>query len=544
MYTYATAHMTNSYLRVISLISIVLLAAFLRLYQLGSVPHGMTWDEAAIGYNGHAILTTRRDEWLERLPVSFRSFGDYKAPLAIYLNGIFTYVFGMNLLAVRLPFALAGIGTVVVSYFLSIKLFGYSRYRILLSLMSAAIFATVPWHLHYSRVGFESGLALFFLMLGLYFFWQIFEQTGKKLYLFGTLATFFLSLTLYTYHSAKIVVPVLMLSVTVIYWSKLKKHMTLLLILGVLAISILYPLIKDSIWGNGLQRAQVSLFAKKSLTEATLNTTQNLFLHLEPSFLIKGETNDLRHGDARWGVLYSILLLPIIFAIFQYFFRAKESSKEEKKLITLSLAWIIIGLIPAAISPDIPHSNRALLALPGFVLLTVAGIDILLAKISGFTGVVGKKSASSVYFKMILGTGVLIYTFLVISYLQNYFTQYSRESAEAFTDGYLEAFTIAKDYERGENGKKEVEKIIFTSEYGQPYIFALFVRKTNPIWYQGGSLAKYEFTDAITVGDLSRDNALVITGRKTAIEHTQPAHTIYGSDGQVRFMIHLTEDRE
>ena len=91
----------------ISFVLILLLATALRFYKLGQVPHGMTWDEAAIGYNGYAVLTTRRDEWLKRFPISFQSFGDYKAPLAIYLNGLFTFVFGMNLWAVRLPFALA-----------------------------------------------------------------------------------------------------------------------------------------------------------------------------------------------------------------------------------------------------------------------------------------------------------------------------------------------------------------------------------------------------------------------------------------------------
>ncbi len=52
--------------------------------------------------------------------------------------------------------------------------------------------------------------------------------------------------------------------------------------------------------------------------------------------------------------------------------------------------------------------------------------------------------------------------------------------------------------------EKQVEKILFTSDYGQPYIYALFVRETNPIWYRGGSLIKYEFKDEINMDDLSR----------------------------------------
>src|SRR5579859_2096178 len=74
---------------------ITLLATFLRFYKLSEIPHGMTWDEAAIGYNGFAVFTTHRDEWLQRFPISFKSFGDFKAPLAIYLNGFFTFLFGL-----------------------------------------------------------------------------------------------------------------------------------------------------------------------------------------------------------------------------------------------------------------------------------------------------------------------------------------------------------------------------------------------------------------------------------------------------------------
>jgi len=57
----------------LSCLFVIGVAAFLRLYKLGNVPHGMTWDEAAIGYNGFAVLTTRRDEWLIHFPISFKS---------------------------------------------------------------------------------------------------------------------------------------------------------------------------------------------------------------------------------------------------------------------------------------------------------------------------------------------------------------------------------------------------------------------------------------------------------------------------------------
>ena len=129
------------------LLLVLALASLLRFYQLGQVPHGMTVDEAAIGYNGYAIFTTGYDEWLQKKPVSFRSFGDYKAPLAIYLNGPFTYFLGSQLWVVRLPFAIAGVLAVLGFYFLCRECFFQHKDREILALLGAFLLAISPWHL-------------------------------------------------------------------------------------------------------------------------------------------------------------------------------------------------------------------------------------------------------------------------------------------------------------------------------------------------------------------------------------------------------------
>jgi len=163
----------------------VFFAGSLKFYKLGQIPSGMTWDEAAIAYNGFAIASVHRDEWLEFMPVSFRSFGDYKAPLAIYLNGLFTSVFGLNLWAIRLPFALAGCLTTIGGILL-VWLLVKNKVICLkfLSLSQATALASIfwsfsPWHLLFSRVGFESGMALCQLVWAGNFF-LIFYLFSKK----------------------------------------------------------------------------------------------------------------------------------------------------------------------------------------------------------------------------------------------------------------------------------------------------------------------------------------------------------------------------
>ena len=72
----------------VTLVFIVGLALFTRLYDLGKAPAGITWDEAALGYVGKMVVRTTRDEYLHRFPITFQSFGDYKSPLSFYVAGI------------------------------------------------------------------------------------------------------------------------------------------------------------------------------------------------------------------------------------------------------------------------------------------------------------------------------------------------------------------------------------------------------------------------------------------------------------------------
>lgn len=176
----------------------------------------------------------------------------------------------------------------------------------------------------------------------------------------------------------------------------------------------------------------------------------------------------------------------------------------------------MIGLIPAALATPVPHSNRALLALPAIIL----GLSLTLSYLRS---------------KLIIGLFVIIQSLSFIAYLQYYYQDFAKLSANDFKDGYLEIMAITQEYEKGLNGKPKVDKIIFTNDYGQAYIYALFVRQTNPIWYQGGSLIKYEFKDDVNVGDLSRNNSLIIGSNSDDLPTEKADHLVYGSDNQVKF---------
>ncbi|MCA9369821.1 MAG: hypothetical protein H6774_03860 [Pseudomonadales bacterium] len=515
-------------------IALLLLVVITRFYNLGVVPHGMTWDEVAIGYNGYAVLHTRRDEWLERLPVSFQSFGDYKAPLAIYANGFSTFLFGMNLTAVRTPFALAGVISIIGIYALLKLLLPKTPQSTWLSLFGMFLMIASPWHHHFSRVGFESGIALCFLVwMVVFLLWAFQTSASSKLGLI--LLTFSVLCgagSLYTYHSAKVVTPLLFLSLLILYKKSAHSRLRELVASGALGIVALYPFLKDSLFGQGLARASSTVFATQPLGQALARTGQQWLLHLSPGFLIGGATDTLRHGDGVWGVLLPTTLALVLISCVGFFIKHSFSSKE-KKVWVLGFLWMVIGIIPAAIGESVPHPNRALLALPGCILLATLGMSVM-ARVA--------KKLGSIYLKLTIGVVLTLHVFLFTAYLSDYYCVFAQTSASSFSDGYLEAFALAQQYEKGLDGAPTVEKILFTAEYGQPYIYALFVRKTNPIWYRGGSLVKYEFTQDITDVDLARNNALVVASPEDEIDVRKAFHTVFGSDGQPRFYFFLTSD--
>ncbi len=517
------------------LLFIVLVAGLLRFWQLGNIPAGPNWDEAAIGYNGWSVWQTRRDEWLERLPISFRSFGDYKAPLAIYANGLFTSLFGLNVWVIRLPFALSGVLGVVCFYYLISNLLAlkqkqksYSSSK-WLAVIGSATLAISPWHILFSRVGFESGLALTevilataLLILSVQKKWPRWQVLGLQI-----ASGLIFASTFYTYHSAKVMVPIFLIFLLLLLQrSKLLSIKHGFLYLSGIIVTII-PFILDSLLGEGLARASVTIFAQAfSFPDLITTVVQNTLAHLNPKFLVMGQADSIRHSIGSMGVLFpSTAFLAIIGFI--------SSLRGRRTFIwQLSLIWIVAGLVPAIIGVEVPHPNRALLALPGFLLLALLGLDHLTKIIFSFV-----KPNRKIQIALICLLVVVEITQLSV-FLHQYFGTYARQSSPSFQDGYTEMFAEVWSYYDGNNGKHSVDQIVVTSEYGQPYIYALLTRKISTFQYHNGALINFLFPDVVQLSDLDRPNALVVAGEKSdLIDRTKAIKVIYANDGQPRFWL-------
>ncbi len=192
------------------LVVIIVIASFLRLWQMNKVPSSLFGDELDLGYQAYSIFKTGKDYYGNFMPIHFHSLAEWRTPLYLYSAVPTVALFGVSALGVRLPAAMFGILSVYVLYLLVKEISKKES----LSLISASILALSPWHIQYSRAGFEVTLMILLLLLGLWLFFKSFEK-GKYLWL--SMACF--AFTPWVYSTAKLFTPFLLLFLIFI-WRK------------------------------------------------------------------------------------------------------------------------------------------------------------------------------------------------------------------------------------------------------------------------------------------------------------------------------------
>jgi len=223
---------TKKILILLELILIVTLAGFLRLYNLDNNPNGLYVDEATTGYNAWSILETGKDEYGKQFPLAFRFLGSYTPPLYTYLTAQVISVLGLSVYAIRFLSALAGIIMVPLFFILLKKLNLIKDEKNIL--YASLLFAITPWAIFFSRIGYEVNLAFFLFSIGVLLLWQ----SIKNNYLL-VVAAFLLGLSADTYHSERLLSPLLLI-VSVIIFRKIfwKRKNLKILVISLLLYSI------------------------------------------------------------------------------------------------------------------------------------------------------------------------------------------------------------------------------------------------------------------------------------------------------------------
>lgn len=470
------------------IILILVFATILRLYSITTVPPSLFGDELDVGYHAYSILKTGRDYSGNFMPLHFQSLAEWRTPFYLYSAVPTVALFGITPLGVRLPAVFFGVLSILGFYLLVKKITNHKT----LALIASLLLTISPWHLQYSRAGFEVTMLLTFLLLGLYYFLNSLKD-GKYLWLSGAL----LVLTPMIYSTAKLFTPILMLFLIVFYRkeifslskSTIRNSLFITLALGgLVAYATLFsggsqrfgyisvftdPVIEPEVGflrlkdarnrgenGVGLKPHFIDRLIHNKYTYVFDRMTSNYITSLGTEFMfVNGDPNP-RHMMDKMGMFYKIELIALILGLIFFAF-TKHHSRTTKNLIFF---WILAGIIPAAITRDGGnHATRLILILPPLLFLISYGV----LKIFDFKRILG-----FVYILVLLiGFG---------TYLHGYYVHYPTDSERWWHSGWGEAIGYIKENDGN------YDRVFVTMADEPAWIFFASHYQYDPVrWHRG-----------------------------------------------------------
>lgn len=491
----------------IPFVIILFIASVLRLWNLSSNPPHLTPDEAALGYNAYSILKTGKDEYGIPLPIIFKSFGDYKPGLYVYLTIPSVAILGLNEFSTRLPSAIAGIFAVWLIYFivqelvyLGLKSTNFNSthdtthslpYDQLLPLFTSFILAVSPWHIQFSRGAWEVNVALTLALAGTFFFLK-----SVKTSIFIIPSGIFFASTLLAYQGAKLSTSLVILILTIVFYKEIYRKLLAndrwyyvvgVILGGLIALPILlsfgdarsgrltvfsvfnYPrpekYLQDFLDQGDEQIGSLSYYLFHSETYNFIRgVIGRYFNHFSGRFLFfEGDWQNPRHTPPNHGVL---LLGDLLFILIGCIGLIKL---QNKKLQLFILLWLLLAPFPSVLSRDQVHAVRALNMVIPWSMIIALGVVQFVQFASN------QRMAIKTLSYILLGVSYFI---SLIYFIDAYTTHQPTHNAKYWEYGYKEIVETITPIQ------KNYSKITVQQSFAQPYIYFLFYQQYDPVTYQ------------------------------------------------------------
>lgn len=468
----------------------VLLSAILRFSWLGNIPPSLYSDEASQGYNAYSILSTGKDEYGTFLPVSIRSFGDWKPPLGTYLIIPAIFFLGLSEVSIRFPSAVLGLGTVILIFFLTREFFKEQKYNFKIALLSSFFLGISPWHILQSRAAMLVAVGLFFLLLGVYSF--LLSAKNSK-YIF--LSSFFFALSFYSYYGLRLVSPLTVLLLLLLYRKRISLFKKELFLSGLAGIVLLLPLFfaylkePDVVFGRaktvsifydqGITLRRWELITQDGVNAIPLVTrffhnnvylygrsiTQRLLSHFDGRFLILTGDESQPFKIPGMGIIYFPDWILIFISLVLIF-------KQKYNLRWFILLWLLVSILPAAFTFVTPSSNRTFNAVSIFTPLVSVSIFFILG---------GKDFTRNVKVAVIS----LLYVLSFGYFLNKYFIDLPKDYANYWNYGWREVTQYLQD-------KGSAYANIFVPDYhGMPYVYVALYQKKPLVNFHEKAVRSY-----------------------------------------------------
>lgn len=474
--------------------TILTLASFLYLYKIETIPPGLSTDEVPNGYNAYSILLTGKDEFGKFLPIAFKFSNSYSPPLYTYFTVPAVSILGLNLISTRIVSVISGILSILVIFFLFKKL-NFIENKLVVYL-GVLLYAISPWTVMYSRSGYEAMLSFLIYYFGVLLIW-----IGFKKPLFLLLGIVIISISVYASYANKILVPLLLICLILIFRNILlninnKRYFILGLIIAFIvqlpSLLMMFTqtfFVKSDRFYNDtvyLQYQEIRstvpdligipyLYIREFLSQyLTYFSPRSLFLDPDP-FKARAIPN--------LSVFYPWMFIPYLIGLFIIY--QKRTHLNYRYVLLLA----IIAPIPAALTKDPFWTYRAIPLLAPLVIIITIGIDKVVK--------INNKLFSLLFCLLVVYSLMLLY--------RNYFIYLPYEKAIAWEYGYQSLVRQLSTY-------KNEHFVIDNARSPLTYLQLAFFMKLPPQTLQnavGAEVKKDYYNNTLTNFNYSFENTEV-----------------------------------
>ncbi len=406
-----------------ALVAALVVAAALRLWNIGSVPLELHPDEMA-GYLGVRDMLAGRTPWTP--------FIDYRV-LYLPLYGAFEVasatLLGPSISSLRLPAALLGVATAYVTGALAWR---FER-RPAVFVLGAATMAILPWDVAIARVGWEPAATLPFLVGGVVLLWRGLEDGRGRDVALGFVV---LALGAYSYRAESFDAAWLAATLLAVFAGRLRRVARGLALGAAAGALVIAPLV--------VSFARYPVYFSSGPAQTTFGpgvnaTTLGVFfslyrMHFAPDALFGSGDGNLQHGPAT-GVLYWWMLPFALAGLAAIVVRGDPARR------AMALSWLLLFPVGGSLADDgRAHFIRTLVGAPLACVLAANGVYALFAFAA--RRAVSRRSRYAGATAL-----VLVAAYELARFAHVYFDEYPTASAEIFHYGDRDVFAFVRAHE-------------------------------------------------------------------------------------------------
>lgn len=493
----------------------IFIGILLRVLLLDKFPAGLNCDEASVSYNAFSILNTMSDRYGNFMPVYTPAFGGGQSVLLVYLTIPFVKLFGLNILATRLPMAIISSISLIVFY----QIINFTDYDDKIKWFALLFFTLNPWHIMKSRWGLDCNIFPDIMLIAILFLVKYFyskneknkkERDNKFLYL----SFVFLAISAYTYATSYVALAIFCI-VLFIYGLKTKTINVRQIIINILIVLIItWPLIIFVII-NFLDLPEVRLpfctiprLNINRMSRRSILVSDNVLVALATNILdiiklLIIQRDGLYWNSIRGFGIYYLFSFPFFVAgLYDYV----KNNKKRLVIDTVFLLWLGAGIVFCLFLSEI-NINRI-----NFVI-----IPIIYFIIKGFVKVFSIKYAYAILCAVLTINFILFsYRYIDLNIKRNNDVLVNEENVTKH-----DCFAVGIEPLIKHLDTLDAEKIDLVQICREAHIYVLYYLKINPKEFRRGknfnimgytelqNFGKWDFSTPDSPSDMVRDNKVV-----------------------------------